>query len=148
MRERLLEIIEPAVTSLGYELVEVEFNSRGRGGTLRVFIDNEAGITLDDCAKASHQISGVLDVEDPIPGAYDLEVSSPGLDRPLRTAADFERFAGRLVKIEADRPIDGRRRFKGTLHGIESGQVKVDVDGRSYAVPLERIVRARLVPEI
>lgn len=148
MREKLLEIIEPAVRSLGYELVEVEFNSHGRGGTLRVFIDNEAGITLDDCEKASHQISGVLDVEDPIPGAYSLEVSSPGLDRPLRTAEDYGRFAGRLVKIEADRPIDGRRRFKGTLHGIESGQVKVDVDGRSYAVPLERIARARLVPEI
>src|SRR5690348_9661657 len=100
MRERLLGLLEPAVEALGFELVELEFHGQGGGSLLRLYIDKAAGVTVDDCEQVSRQVSAVLDVEDPLPGAYTLEVSSPGLDRPLRKQADYARFAGRQAKLE------------------------------------------------
>ncbi|HET7174917.1 MAG TPA: ribosome maturation factor RimP [Gammaproteobacteria bacterium] len=143
MRETLLKLLEPAIEALGYELVELEFPPH----LLRIYIDREGGVTVDDCEVVSRQVSAVLDVEDPIPGAYTLEVSSPGLDRPLRKEADFARFAGERAKVELVLPKDGRRRFTGTLKGCEAGEVLIEVDGADHRLPLADIDKARLVPE-
>jgi ribosome maturation factor RimP len=147
MRETLLRLLEPVIEALGYELVELEFHPQGRGGLLRIYLDREGGIGVDDCERASRQVSSVLDVEDPIPGAYTLEVSSPGLDRPLRKAEDYTRFAGQRAKLELLLPRDGRRRFSGGLRGIDGGEVLIEVDGVIYRLPLADIGKARLIPE-
>lgn len=141
-------IVEPVVSSLGYELVGVEYLVQNRNGLLRVYIDSENGITLDDCQRVSHQLSGVLDVEDVIKGQYQLEVSSPGLDRPLFTAEHFERFTGRMAKIKLAVPIDGRRKFRGTLKGMKDDQVVLEVDDEETSLPLSAIDKANLIPEI
>ncbi len=142
----LRKLLEPAVTTLGYELVGVEFIS-GRRGLLRVYIDSEDGISVDDCQAVSHQVSGLLDVEDPIPGQYSLEVSSPGLDRPLFRAADFERFAGHELRLRLVAPVEGRRKFRGVLVGVRDDRVVVQVDGQELIVALGDIDEARLVPD-
>ena len=103
---------------------------------------------MDDCERVSHQISGVLDVEDAIDGRYVLEVSSPGLDRPLGDARDFERFSGHEVRLRTDVPVNGQRNFKGLLRGLRGGQVVLEMDGQEVALPLERVEKARLVPDI
>jgi ribosome maturation factor RimP len=142
------EMLEPAIHSLGYELVGVEYQTGGKGGgLLRVYIDNEQGITADDCQKVSYQVSGVLDVEDPIPGHYTLEVSSPGLDRMLFKPADFERFAGQQVKLRTAYPIEGRRRFKGRIVGVQDRNIVIAQDDQEVSLPFEQIETARLVPE-
>jgi ribosome maturation factor RimP len=105
----LTELFEPVIESMGYELVGVEFNAAGNHGTLRVYIDREEGVNIDDCAAISHQVSGILDVEEPIQQAYDLEISSPGIDRPLFKLVDFERFAGKTAKIKLAVGLEGRR---------------------------------------
>ena len=142
----LRELIEPAVTALGFELVGVEF-IHGKSGLLRVYIDHPEGISVDDCQAVSHQVSGVLDVEDPIRGQYTLEVSSPGLDRPLFRERDFERFAGNQVDIRLLAPVNGRRKFKGVLGGLRDGQVVLQMDDEELVVALDEIDRARLVPD-
>ncbi|HEY3860144.1 MAG TPA: ribosome maturation factor RimP [Gammaproteobacteria bacterium] len=148
MRETLLGLLESPIGALGYEVVELEFHPQGRGGLLRVFIDKDGGVTVDDCELVSRQVSAVLDVEDPIPGAYTLEVSSPGLDRPLRAPKDFARFAGQQVRIDLSLPLEGRRRFAGTLKGCEAGEVSIEVDGELHKLPLSGIAKARLVPDL
>jgi len=142
----LRKLLEPAVTALGFELVGVEF-VHGKRGLLRVYIDSEDGVTIDDCQAVSHQVSGVLDVEDPIPGQYSLEVSSPGLDRPLFHARDFERFAGHEVRLRLSVPVNGRRKFKGTLLGFRGEQVVVQTEDEELMVSLDEIDQARLVPD-
>ncbi len=139
------QMIEPAVTALGFELVGVEYS--GSNGMLRVYIDHKDGITVDDCQAVSHQVSGVLDVEDPIPGQYSLEISSPGLDRPLFTANDYLRFAGSNVKIRLHGMLEGRRNFTGLLKGLENDQIILEVDGEEKWLPLDQVDRARLIPE-
>lgn len=142
------DMLRPAIESMGYELVGVEYHSGGKaGGLLRVYIDSEAGITADDCQQVSYQVSGILDVEDPIPGQYTLEVSSPGLDRPLFRPADFERFAGQLVKVRMTFPLNGQRNFSGRLAGMEQDNVIIEQDGEAVSLPHEQIEQARLVPE-
>jgi len=142
------DMLEPGIRSLGYELVGVEFQSGGKGGgLLRVYIDSGDGISADDCQRVSYQVSGVLDVEDPIPGHYTLEVSSPGLDRLLFRRADFDRFAGQLVKLRLTYPIGGQRRFKGRLIGMRGEQVVIEADGTEISLPFEQVEQARLVPE-
>ena len=143
MRETLLRIIEPAVNGLGYGLVELEF----QGKLLRLYIDQPQGVTLDDCEKVSRQISAVLDVADPISGAYTLEVSSPGLDRPLRKPEDFSAQSGKRARIELTLPLNGRRRFTGTLRGVENAEVLIEVDGVVLRLPFAQIGKARLAPE-
>ena len=145
MPDRLTRLVEPVVVGMGYELVGVEFDAHQR--TLRVYLDSETGVQVGDCSAVSHQLSGLLDVEDPIPGNYHLEVSSPGLDRPLFTPGHFDRFKGSLVRIQLVRPLDGRRRFKARLLGLEGDKVKL-LDGETqFDVPFESIDKARLVPE-
>lgn len=143
------ELFEPVVESMGYELVGVEFSGGASHGTLRVYIDREEGVSIDDCASISHQISAILDVEEPIQQAYDLEVSSPGLDRPLFKATDFERFSGQQVKIKMSTGLDGRRNFKGVLQGvIDSRLIEVEVDGEVFQLPLTDIGKANLIGQL
>ena len=142
----LRKLLEPVVSALGFELVGVEFVS-GRRGLLRLYIDSEDGVTIDDCQAVSHQVSGLLDVEDSIQGQYSLEVSSPGLDRPLFRAADFERFAGHEVSLRLVAPVEGRRKFRGVLLGLRDGRVVVQVEEQELVVALEEIDAARLVPD-
>ena len=142
------DMLEPGIRSLGYELVGVEFQTGGKGGgLLRVYIDSENGISADDCQKVSYQVSGLLDVEDPIPGHYTLEVSSPGLDRLLFRAEDFDRFAGQLVKLRLVYPMEGQRRFKGRLTGMRGENVVIVEDDTEISLPFDQIEQARLVPE-
>ncbi|MEM9171344.1 MAG: ribosome maturation factor RimP [Pseudomonadota bacterium] len=150
--DELESLLAPEVAQIGYELIDVEFQSSGGRDTLRLFIDGPDGIGLDDCAAVSDTVSGILDVEDPIPGEYELEVSSPGLDRPLRRVAHYQRFTGSLIKVRMRRGFVGRKRLKGRLESLlehESGAtVVVSVDGTRHELPLEDIDSARLVPEL
>ena len=132
--------------ALGYRLWGVEYLTQGRGGLLRIYIDSDAGINVDDCARVSHQVSGVLDVEDPIPGEYRLEVSSPGMDRPLFRIEHFEQFAGATVKVKLRMNYEGRRNFKGRLLGVEDEDVVLRVDEHDYLFPLADIEKANVVP--
>ena len=142
------DLLEPGISSMGYELVGVEFQTGGPGGgLLRVYIDSENGISADDCQKVSYQVSGILDVEDPIPGHYTLEISSPGLDRLLFRPQDFERFAGQLIKLRTAYPIEGQRKFKGRLVGMQGDNVVFEQDDMEISLPFDQIEQARLVPE-
>ncbi|MFZ5593106.1 MAG: ribosome maturation factor RimP [Pseudomonadota bacterium] len=145
----LQQLIEPVVTMLGYELVGIQHIPQGRHSLLRIYIDAPGGITLDDCERVSHQVSGTLDVEDPIPGQYTLEVSSPGADRLLFSAEHFARFSGKRAKIRlgAGTVVEGRRNFSGVLRGVRDGDVLIEEEGKEWALPLEKIESARLVPE-
>jgi ribosome maturation factor RimP len=144
LRERLIELIEPLVGRLGYELVELEYGA-GRGhGQLRVFIDAATGVRVDDCERVSREISGLLDVEDPMPGAYTLEVSSPGFDRVLRTREHFGRFVGSRVFVELKEPRAGRRRYTGQLLAVDDDGIALAVDQERVAVQFAEIGKARL----
>ena len=162
----LIAIIEPVCQSSGYELVDVDYTSSPGGWVVRVYIDRSADspahsleggagpIGLADCERLSRELGAVLDVEDPLPHAYSLEVSSPGLDRPLRTAAHFQRYAGETVKITLATPLDGRKNFKGVLRGVDPAGVEdpavnvlVEVDGTEFRLPLGQIGGARVVPD-
>jgi ribosome maturation factor RimP len=136
------------VEALGFELVEAELSGGRHHRTLRVYIDGAEGVTVDDCAAVSRQLSAILDVEDPITGSYTLEVSSPGLDRPLVTPADFRRFQGATIKVRLLNALDGRRNFTGRLLETTPESVVMEVDQERFNLPLAAIERARLVPVI
>jgi ribosome maturation factor RimP len=148
LRDQLAELLEPVVSGLGYELWELEYSPRAGGGLLRVYIDSPAGIGLDDCEKVSRTVSDTLDAADPIPGQYTLEVSSPGLDRVLRTRAHFQRFAGARVRLEMMQPIAGRRRFSGRLLDVGESEITLELEGGRINLPIDDIHRARLAPEL
>ncbi|GMQ91494.1 MAG: ribosome maturation factor RimP [Gammaproteobacteria bacterium] len=133
---------------MGYEFVGVEQAGVGAGTILRVYIDSADGIMLNDCEKVSRQLSALLDVEDPISGRYTLEVSSPGLDRPLMKLEDFQRFEGEEARIKVGRAVLGRRNFTGRLRGIEGETVLLEMDQEIYDLPYADIERARLVPKL
>jgi ribosome maturation factor RimP len=161
----LWKLIEPPIEGAGLELVELQWNRETEGWVLRVFIDRPEGpklpgaiqrdeavfdpcyVTHEDCESVSHDLSATLDVADSIRHTYRLEVSSPGIDRPLRRERDFARFAGQEAKIRTTDPVEGRRNFSGVLLGAQDGQVRIDCDGRSYQLPIAMIVRANLVPD-
>lgn len=147
MRQRLFALLEPVVAELGYELVELEFSPAGQRALLRVYIDRTDGdpVRIEDCERASRALGERLDAADPIGRAYQLEVSSPGFDRPLRTAAHFARFTGSEARIELSAPQEGRRRFRGRLLGVEDGRVRINVDQRDWSLPIAGISKARLV---
>ena len=146
--DELAKLLEPAIERLGYELADLEVRLGGKGGLVRVFIDKPEGIDLDDCETVSRAVSALLDVEDPVPGNYNLEVSSPGLDRKLTKVEHFQRFEGETVKVQMRFPIEGRRRFRGTLVSSDDENIVVDVDGESHSLPLKMIDTARLVPAV
>ena len=144
LRERLIALIEPVLARLGYELVELEYSSGRAHAVVRLYIDREGGVTLDDCTQVSRELSAVLDVEDPIPSAYTLEVSSPGFDRVLRTQAHFGRFVGSRVFVELKEPRAGRRRYTGTLLTVDESGIALEVDREQVAVAFAEIGKARL----
>jgi ribosome maturation factor RimP len=141
------QLLEPAIERLGYELTDLDVRLSGKGGLLRLTIDKPDGIDLDDCEKVSNAVSALLDVEDPVPGNYNLEVSSPGLDRKLTKVKHFQRFEGETLKVSMRFPIEGRRRFRGTLVSSDEENIVVEVDGESHSLPLAMLDTARLVPE-
>ena len=144
--QKLTELLTPAVEALGFEMVGVEFVRAGKHSTLRVYIDHEDGITVDNCADVSHQASAILDVEDPISNEYNLEVSSPGLDRPLFKEEHYQRFIGETVSIRLRIPQNNRRGFKGKLIACEKGQISVEVDGQQHELAIVNIDKGQLVP--
>jgi ribosome maturation factor RimP len=146
LHDRLIAQFEPVLASHGYELVEVEFVPGAGGGTLRIYIDSPEGIDVEDCGDASHVLSEVLDADDPIPSTYSLEVSSPGLDRVLRTPAHFAQFVDERVKVELKVARDGRKRYTGILRRADGESIDLDVDNFSVSLKLAEISKARLAP--
>lgn len=144
---RLTQLLQPLVEDLGYEFVGLEYSSNPKNPSLVIYIDRPGGIAVEDCERVSREVAAVLDVEDPIPGHYDLEVSSPGLDRPLFTLEQFERFSGEVAQVSLFAPLDGRRKFKGEILGIQDGKVRLDQDGTEVELDMGNIAKARLVPD-
>jgi ribosome maturation factor RimP len=140
------QLAEPLTESLGLELVQVQYQHESMGWTLRILVDRTGGVTVDDCASVSRELSDLLDVEDLIPNAYHLEVSSPGLDRPLVKPEDYSRFVGREITLRTRQAIDGRRNFRGLLAGLDSNTILLQVDGRSFEVQFNQVEKANLVP--
>ncbi len=145
--EQLHKLIEPAVRAVGFALWGIEYQVGGRAALLRVFIDGPEGVTVEDCARVSRQISSVLDVNDPIRGEFTLEVSSPGLDRSLYTPEQYQMYIGYPVKLRLRFPFEGQRRFSGVLGGIEDGEVSLIVGDEEYLLPFESIERANIAGE-
>lgn len=141
-------VIEPVVSGLGYEYVGAQFGQAENGQTLRVFIDTENGVVVEDCVAVSKQLSAVLDVEDTIKSAYQLEVSSPGIDRPLFTVNQFTQQKNEVVKVKMAVAVDGRRNFKGRLIDVENDAAIVEVDGIDYALPVSDVEEAHLVAKL
>lgn len=144
--EQLQSMLAPVVESLGYQCWGVEFISQGRHSLLRIYIDHERGILVEDCEAVSRQVSAVLDVEDPISSEYTLEVSSPGMDRPLFTLEQFAAHTGEQVRIKLRSPFDGRRNFQGLLRGVEEQDVVVLVDDHEFLLPVDLIDKANVIP--
>jgi ribosome maturation factor RimP len=146
LHDRLIAQFEPVLAERGYELIEVEFVPGAGGGTLRIYIDSPEGIDVDDCGDVSHVVSELLDADDPFPGAYSLEVSSPGLDRVLRTAAHFAQFIGERAKVELKVAREGRKRYTGVIRRADAESIDLDVDNFSVNIKLAEIGKARLAP--
>ena len=146
--QKLSDLFEPVIDSMGYELVGVEYVGSDANYVMRVYIDHAKGITVDDCARVSHQLTALLEVEDPLTEAYDLEVSSPGLERPLFKQADFERFKGQRIRIKMAVAQNGRKNYRGLLHGInEQGNIDIEVDNEHFELPFADIKRANLLAD-
>lgn len=146
MTDTIADMIAPSIDALGYELVRVTLAGSTRK-VLQIMAEPKDGrvMSVEDCARVSRAVSSILDVEDPISGAYSLEVSSPGIDRPLTRRKDYERFAGHEAKIETHVPVEGRKRFKGVLKGVEDEAVKIDSEGAEVLLSLSQIAKAKLV---
>lgn len=145
-QEQLQALIAPIVASLECELWGLEYLTQGRYTTLRLYIDAENGVTLEDCEKVSRQVSSVMDVEDPIEGEYTLEVSSPGMDRPLYTPAHYARYIGEQVSLRLRVARDGRRKFKGTILAVEGADVRIAVEDKEYLLAVDAIDKANIIP--
>ncbi len=144
--DQLHALLAPSVESMGYVLWGLEY-IQGRGAVLRIYIDHEDGITVDDCAEVSHQVSGVLDVEDPISGEYTLEVSSPGMDRPLFTLEQWQLYIGEKVQVRLLAPVSNRRRFTADITAVMGDDLHLTVDGQTLVVPFAQVDRANVVPQ-
>ena len=145
-KEELITLLQPIVEGLSYQFWGLEYLAQGKYSTLRVYIDAENGVNVEDCATVSRQISAIMDVEDPISGEYNLEVSSPGVDRLLFTLPQFMQYLGEQIQIKLKAPFDGRRNFKGQLKGVEDVDVVVQVDNEEFLLPIELIERAQIIP--
>jgi ribosome maturation factor RimP len=143
----IARLVEPTLKAMGYELVRVQFSGASHRPTLQIMAERQdrRPMAVEDCTEISRMISALLDVEDPVPGAYELEVSSPGIDRPLLRPSDFERFAGFEARLELRQPIEGRRRFRGRLAGLAEGCVRLVEPAGEYSLPIEEISKAKLV---
>jgi ribosome maturation factor RimP len=145
--DHLVDLIEPIVEGLGYECVGIEYNPHPQHGLLRIYIDSENGILVDDCSKVSHQVSGVLDVEDPIQGNYQLEVSSPGEDRPLFKLGQFQHFTGSTVTVNLFSAVEKRKKITGRIQCVEDEIIVLEEEEQLFKIPFQAISKARLVPE-
>ncbi len=143
--KQLNALLQPVVESLQFEFVGLEYLSGAKPPVLRVYIDQEAGISVDDCAVVSRQISAVLDVEDPISGEYNLEVSSPGLNRPLFIAEHFQAVIGERIKVQTRIPVDGRRKFTGTLEHADDSQITMAIDNSQVTLSIRDIEKGKLI---
>ena len=143
----LRELVEPVVQSLGYVLWGIDSITQGRRSVVRIYIDAEEGVNVDDCARVSRQVASIFDVEDPIAGEYTLEVSSPGMDRPLYSCDQFQAYVGHLVSVKLRIPFEGRRKFSGRLNAIEGDDIVVAIDDEEYLLPFGMIDKANVVPE-
>lgn len=146
--QALVKLLQPVISGLGYEMLGVEQFPQGRDSLVRIYIDRESGISLDDCERVSEQVTGILDVEDPVKGSYRLEVSSPGLDRPLFTLEQCRRYLGRDIHVRLRSKLQGRRKLTGRLTALQGETVVIDESGTQYDVPADMIERASLVPEL
>ncbi|WP_294946025.1 ribosome maturation factor RimP [Sulfurivirga sp.] len=146
LEDRIEQMVKPAIEDLGCEFWGCEYLPVSGHATLRIYIDKPEGVTVDDCADVSHEVSGILDVEDPISGAYNLEISSPGVDRPLMNPEHFSRYVGEEVAVRAHEPVLGRRKFKGPLLSADESGIEILVDGETYAIDYDNIDKANLVP--
>ena len=144
---KLNNLLQPLVEDLGYEFVGLEYNPNPKNSLLRVYIDAEDGVGLEDCERVSREMAALLDVEDPIKGHYNLEISSPGLDRPLFTLEQFERFAGDEAQLSLFAPEHGRRKVKGSIVSVGENEVLMELDGEETAFRFDNIAKARLVPD-
>tara|TARA_R110000850_G_scaffold91742_28_gene194885 strand:- start:826 stop:1368 length:543 start_codon:yes stop_codon:yes gene_type:complete len=147
LQDQLITLIEPLIESIGYELVLLEYLPQGRSATVRIYIDSEDGVGLDDCSAVSREVAALLDVEDPVTVPYDLEVSSPGLDRPLAKPAHFERFVGCEAKVDLAVPLEGQRRFVGKICSTSADSVRLESARGEVELAYASIARARLVPD-
>lgn len=145
--KNLQQLLEPVAQSMGFELWGIEYISQGKDSILRIYIDGEEGVSVDDCAILSHQASGILDVEETITGMYTLEVSSPGLDRILFKLEHYIAYVGHTVKVKLRLPFDGRRNFKGLLKGVEEDEIVIQVDNEEYVLPIDYIDKAQVEPQ-
>lgn len=146
--QQIEQLLQPTVEAMGFDLWGVEYVSQGRHSVLRVYIDAEQGINVDDCAAVSHQAGSVLDVEEPISGEYTLEVSSPGMDRLLFKLEQYPQYANEVIELRLRSPFEGRRKFKGILKGIEGEDIVVQVDDHEYLLPHSAVDKARIEPRI
>lgn len=146
--KRIEDLLRPTVEALGFELWGLEYRSQGRHTLLRLYIDSESGVTVDDCAAVSRHISGVLDVDDPISGEYTLEVSSPGVDRLLFRLEHYPPYVGEWIELRLRTPFEGRRKYKGTLKGIDGEDVIIQVDDHEYLIPHGAIEKAQVRPRL
>lgn len=144
--KQLADIVTPIAAALGYELWGLELLTHGKNSLVRIYIDSSDGVNVDDCAKVSRQVSSAFDVEDPIAGEYTLEVSSPGMDRPLFTLEQFKQYVGEQVKVRLRVAYEGRRKFSGKLVGVEDDDVVVAIDDNEYLLPFDTIDKANVVP--
>jgi len=145
--QKLNELLQPLVEDLGYEFVGLEFNSNPKNSLLRIYIDHEDGVGIDDCENVSREVAALLDVNDPIKSHYNLEISSPGLDRPLFTPAHYRKFAGEQAQINLFAPQDGRRKFSGPILGADENSVRMEQDGAEVTLDFANIAKAKLVPD-
>jgi ribosome maturation factor RimP len=144
---KLTELLQPLVEDLGYEFVGLDHSSNPKNGVLRVYIDTDQGISVEDCERVSREVAALLDVEDPISGQYNLEISSPGLDRPLFTLEQFEQFRGEEAQVTLFAPENGRRKYRGAILSCGSDSVLIEQDGAEVALNFNNIAKARLVPD-
>lgn len=145
-QEKLIEMISPAIEALGFELWGLEYVPSGKHSVLRVYIDHENGIVIENCEQVSRQISAILDVEDPISGVYNLEVSSPGVDRPLFFKWQYEDYVGDCVKVKLNTAVDKARQYKGNIERVSEDSLVLAVDGKEVALDFANILKAHIVP--
>jgi len=144
---KLNELLQPLVEDLGYEFVGLEYNSSAKHSVLRIYIDHESGVGIEDCEIVSREVAALLDVKDPIRSQYNLEVSSPGLARPLFTAAHYREFIGHAAQINLFAPLDGRRKFSGQILSVEENAVTIEQDGSEVTLDIDNVVKAKLIPD-
>ena len=145
--QKLNELLQPLVEDLGYEFVGLEYNSSPKHAVLRIYIDHENGVAIEDCETVSRETAALLDVKDPIRSQYNLEVSSPGLDRPLFRSEHYLEFVGSPAQINTFAPLDGRRKFSGPILGADEHTVTIDQDGAEVTLEIDNIVKAKLIPD-